>query len=237
MNIDQIILDHKCKKMGDPIATVKVADIPTEVFTNVKDTIYSKYNLEDEMYATKEFVFYKTRRIVGKTPHMMTTEQKYSTLDFDYDLLEICDPIIKEVQKYLPNSEPSLLQLATILPGQKLKWHMDTYLYQQFSNKIHIPLQTNEQATYEVFLEDKTYKKEHMIQGSIWNINNLELHRSVNLGTTARTHIIMDFIDCSVLNRLNNTGINYFHHNLPYMTAYSEKVMKILNNILTNNDE
>ena len=234
MNIDQLILDHKCKKMGNPMATVKVANIPTDVFDNVKNTIYSKYDLEDEMYATKEYVFYETRRIVGKTPHMMTTEQKYSTLDFDYDLLEICNPIIKEVQKYLPNSDPSLLQLATILPGQKLKWHIDTYLYQQFSNKIHIPLQTNEHATYEVFLEDKTYKKEHMFQGSIWNINNLELHRSVNLGTASRTHIIMDFIDRDVLNILNDTGINYFHYNLPHMMAYSEKVMEILNNILKN---
>lgn len=237
MNIDQTILDHKCKKMGDPMATVKIADIPTEVFTNVKDTIYSKYNLEDEVYATKEFVFYETRRIVGKTPHMMTKEQKYSILDFDYDLLEICNPIIKEVQKYLPNSEPALLQLATILPGQKLKWHIDSYLYQQFGNKIHIPLQTNEHSTYEIFLEDKTYKKKHMTLGSIWNINNLVLHRSVNLGTTSRTHIIMDFIDRDVLNILNDTGINYFHYNLPHMMAYSEKVMKILNAMLKNNNE
>jgi hypothetical protein len=232
MNIDQLILDHKCKKLGNPTSVVNIANIPTAVFNNVKDTIYNKYNLEDEIYATKEFVFYETRRIVGKTPHMMTKEQKYSTLDFDYDLLEICDPIIKEVQKYLPNSEPSLLQLATILPGQKLKWHIDTYLYQQFSNKIHIPLQTNEQTTYEIFLEDKTYRKDHMSVGSIWNINNLVLHRSVNLGATARTHIIMDFIDRDILNLLNNTGINYFHHNLPYMTAYSEKIMETLNNIL-----
>ncbi len=89
MNIDQLILDHKCKKLGDPVATVKVADIPTDVFNAVKNTIYSKYDLEDEMYATKEYVFYETRRIVGKTPHMMTKEQKYSTLDFDYELLEI----------------------------------------------------------------------------------------------------------------------------------------------------
>lgn len=234
MNIDQLILDHKCKKLGNPTSVVNIADIPTSVFNNVKDTIYGKYNLEDEMYATKEFVFYETRRIVGKTPHMMTKEQKYSTLDFDYDLLEICDPIIKEVQKYLPNSEPSLLQLATILPGQKLKWHIDTYLYQQFSNKIHIPLQTNEQATYEIFLEDKTYRKDHMSVGSIWNINNLVLHRSVNLGTNARTHIIIDFIDRDVLNILNTTGMNYFHYNLPFMKQYSDEVINILTNAIQN---
>lgn len=237
MNIDQLILDHKCKKIGDPISTVEIADIPADVFNGVKNTIFEKYNLEDEMYATKEFVFYETRRIVGKTPHMMTKEQKYSTLDFDHELLEICNPIIKEIQKYLPNSEPALLQLATILPSQKLTWHIDTYLYQQFSNKIHVPLQTNKDATYEIFLEDTTYKKVHMEEGAIWNINNLVLHRSVNLGKTSRTHIIIDFIDCNILNTLNNTGINYFHYNLPYMMAYSEKVTEILNNLLRKNNE
>lgn len=232
MNIDQLILDHKCEKIGNPIATVKVAEIPVDIFQQVKSKIYKKYNLEDEVYATKEFVFYDTRRIVGKTPHIMTTEQKYSDLDFDHDLLEICDPIIKEVQLYLPNSEPALLQLATILPEQKLKWHMDTYLYQQFSNKIHIPLTTNPLATYEIFLEDTSYRKDHMDEGAIWNINNLVLHRSVNLGPTARTHLIIDFIDKDLLKILNELEINYFHFNLPHMTAYSTKVIDTLKNLL-----
>ena len=234
MNIDQLILDHKCKKIGNPNPISKIADIPAEVFNSVKNSIFEKYDLADEIYVTREFVFFETRRIVGKTPYMMTTKQKYSSLDFDYDLLEICDPIVKEVQKYLPNSEPSLLQLATILPGQKLKWHIDSYLYQQFSNKIHIPLQTNEQATYEIFLEDKTYKKTHMTEGSIWNIDNLVLHRSVNLGTTFRTHIIIDFIDRDILDILTTADINYFHYNLPHMTEYSEKVISILKKALNN---
>ena len=228
MNIDQLILDHKCKKLGNPTSIVKIADIPTTVFNNVKDIIYNKYNLEDEMYATKEFVFYETRRIVGKTPYMMTTEQKYSTLDFDHNLLEICDPIIKEVQKYLPNSEPSLLQLATILPGQKLKWHIDTYLYQQFSNKIHIPLQTNEETTYEIFLEDKTYRKTHMSEGSIWNINNLELHRSINLGTTYRTHLIIDFMKEETVTELLNLGIDFFHTKISRLSDFEQNSKDLL---------
>lgn len=232
MNIDQLILDHKCKKIGNPTATTKVAEIPIDIFQQVKSEIYKKYNLEDEIYSTKEFVFYDTRRIVGKTPHIMTTEQKYSNLDFDYELLELCDPLIKEVQKYLPNAEPAVLQLATILPGQKLQWHMDTYLYQQFSNKIHIPLTSNTQATYEIFLEDNSYRKEHMEEGAIWNINNLVLHRSVNLGNTARTHLIVDFIDKDLLSILNNTGVNYFHFNLPHMVEYSKKVESLLTSLI-----
>jgi hypothetical protein len=232
MNLDQIILNHKCKKIGDPIATAKIAEIPVDIFQQVKSEIYKKYNLEDEVYATKEFVFYDTRRIVGKTQHIMTTEQKYSNLDFDHELLELCRPLIDEVQKYLPNSEPAVLQLATILPSQKLQWHIDTYLYQQFSNKIHIPLTTNDRATYEIFLEDANYRKDHMEEGAIWNINNLVLHRSVNLGNTARTHLIIDFIDKDILKILNDLGINYFHFNLPHMIEYSTRVTDILKTLL-----
>ena len=124
------------------------------------------------------------------------------------------------------------IEIVKMSPHSKVPFHIDYGGSLETHNRTHIPLQTNEHATYEVFLEDKTYKKEHMFQGSIWNINNLELHRSVNLGTASRTHIIMDFIDRDVLNILNDTGINYFHYNLPHMMAYSEKVMEILNNIL-----
>lgn len=236
MNIDQLILHHKCKKIGSPISASKIADIPVEVFNSVKNLVFERYNLEDEIYATKEFVFYETRRIVGKTPYMMTKEQKYSSLDFDYDLINICNPLLAEVQKYLPNAEPSLMQLATLLPGQKLKWHVDSYLYQQFSNKIHIPLQTNNSATYEVFLEDCSYKKTHMTEGAIWNIDNLVLHRSVNLGTTSRTHLIIDFIDRDILNILEQTGINFFHYNLPHMMEYSKKITNTLTTLIHKNE-
>lgn len=228
MNIDQIILEHKCKKIGNPISAVKIADIPLDVFQSFKDSIYERYDLEDKKYSTKEFVFQDTLRIVGKTPYMMTSEQKYTSLDFDYELLELVQPIINEVRKYLPNSKPSIIQLATLLPGQKLKWHVDSYLYQQFSNKLHIPLQTNKDATYEIFLEDRTYKKDNMSAGAIWNINNLVLHRSVNTGVTSRTHLIIDFIDEHVLDILKETKINYYHYNLPSMIDYSNKVTSIL---------
>lgn len=228
MNIDQLISKFKCKKLGSPISAKKIADIPDEVFQAFKDFISQTYNLEDEIYATKELVFFDTRRIVAKTPYIKTSEQRYSSLDFDHNLFDACNPLITEVKKYLPNSEPTLIQLATVLPGQKLQWHIDTYLYQQFSNKIHIPLFTNQNSTYEIFLENCYYEKTHMSAGSIWNIDNLVLHRSVNTGDTFRTHLIIDFIDKDVLSELENSGLNYFHHNLPEVSEYANKVVEIL---------
>ena len=228
MNIDQIISNFKCKKLGSPISATKIADIPADVFYSFRDNISSSYDLENEIYATKEFVFFDTRRIVAKTPYIKTTEQKYTNLDFDYTLFDLCQPIVSEIKKHLPTSEPTLVQIATLLPGQKLKWHVDTYLYQQFSNKIHIPLFTNDLSTYEIFLENCYYEKTNMTAGSIWNINNLALHRSVNNGNTFRSHLIIDFIDRDVLNVLEESGVNYFHHQLPDVLDYSNKVVEIL---------
>jgi hypothetical protein len=232
MNIDQIISEYKCKKLGSPVSAIKIADIPSDVFLKFRDTISSRYNLVDQAYATKESVFFDTRRIVAKTPFIKTTEQKYTNLDFDYKLFDICLPIIEQVNQYLPNAEPTLVQLATVLPNQKLTWHVDTYLYQQFSNKIHIPLYTNPNATYEVFLENKHYEKINMTEGSIWNIDNLVLHRSVNNGNTFRTHLIIDFIDKTVLAELEKLEVNYFHHNLPYMTEYASKITELLKSLI-----
>ncbi len=232
MNIDQIISNYKCKKLGSPVSAVKIADIPYDIFLNFKNTITSKYNLEDEIYATKEFVFLDTRRIVAKTPSIKTSEQKYTNLDFDHELFDLCQPILDQIKIYLPNSEPVLMQLATVLPNQKLKWHIDTYLYQQFSNKIHIPLHTNINATYEIFLENARYEKINMTEGAIWNINNLVLHRSINVGNSFRTHLIVDFIDRDILNELEKLGINYFHYNLPHLTKYANKVTEILKSFI-----
>jgi hypothetical protein len=232
MTIDQIISNYKCKKLGTPISAIKLADIPPDTFLKFRDSIAARYSLEDEQYATKEFVFYDTRRIVAKTPFIKTTEQKYTNLDFDYELFDLCQPIIDQVKQFLPNAEPALVQLATVLPGQKLKWHIDTYLYQQFSNKIHIPLYTNPNATYEIFLENAYYEKVNMTEGAIWNIDNLVLHRSVNTGTTFRTHLIMDFIDNDVLTKLEKLDVNYFHHNLPHMSDYASRVTEVLKSLI-----
>lgn len=228
MTIDQTISNFKCKKLGSPTSAIKISDIPSDVFLKFRDNITAKYNLEDEMYATREFVFFDTRRIVAKTPFIKTTEQKYTNLDFDFTLFDMCQPIVDQVKQYLPNSEPTLVQLATVLPGQKLKWHIDTYLYQQFSNKIHIPLYTNTDATYEIFLENAHYEKVNMTEGAIWNINNLVLHRSVNMGDTFRTHLIIDFIDKDVLTALEQLDVNFFHYNLPHMSEYASKVIEVL---------
>lgn len=218
MNIENLIEQYKCKKLGNPASAAILGQIDPAVFASSKAAILDCYSLEDEKYSTKEPVFFDTRRLVAKSKFIKTSRQLYTDADFDGALIGIVEPLVEQVKCYLKNSEPTLIQIATLLPGQKLAWHIDTFLYQQFSNKIHIPLSTNKNAYYDV-LVDGVVKRINMTEGSVWNINNLDLHRSINLGTTARSHLIMDFVDSDVLEILEQTGINYFHHRLDSMSA------------------
>jgi len=224
MNIETLIEKYKCNKIGHPISVLEIADIDTDIFNSVRKKITDTYDLSTDVYATEEKVFYNTRRIVAKTKYIKTNKQLYTSMDFDNSLMEIIQPLIDAVKVILPNSNPSLIQIATILPEQKLRWHVDTFLYQQFSNKIHIPLFSNLQSFYDVLINGRV-KRTNMTEGKIWNINNLDLHRSINLGNTIRSHLIMDFIDNDTLSVLDESGINYFHHRLDFMSEKESRQM------------
>lgn len=221
MNIDTLIEQYKCKKIGNPVTALPLLEIDSEVFNSVRNKIAEEYDLASEDYATQEKVFFNTRRIVTKTKHIKTEKQLYTSADFDTKLLDIIQPLLDVIKTVVPNSDATLVQIATILPSQQLMWHVDTFLYQQFSNKIHVPLFSNNQSFYDVYI-DNTVRRIHMNEGKIWNINNLDLHRSINLGTTIRSHLIIDFIDNNVLDVLNDSGINYFHHRLEHMSKKGE---------------
>ena len=218
MNIDLLISEHVEPKIGNPESVIKLFDIPDDLLTKVKNELTIKYDLESEEFKTNEFVFYDTRRIVMYSTLFKTSKQLYTNKDFDYELDKIIRPLLEYVTSVIgKNYIPTLTQLATLLPNQKLKWHVDTFLYQQFSNKIHIPLFTNEESYYETF-NGETLEKTHLNFGAAWNINNLDLHRSTNLGETFRTHLIIDFIKEDKLKILEGTGLNYFHHRLDFMS-------------------
>ena len=209
----------KIKKLGDPTTAVQIGVLDAELFAQTCASISDKYSLSDPKYATVERMFFDTRRIVVKTKYIKTEKQLYTDLDFDYFLIDLIDSVVENIKQFIPNAEPTLIQIATILPDQKLEWHVDTFLYQQFSNKIHIPLFSNSGAFYDVWnSETKSVSRIHMTEGVIWNINNLNLHRSINTGSTPRSHLILDFIDRDILSVLEESGVNYFHHRLPEMS-------------------
>lgn len=223
MNLENLISTYKNNKIGNPDSAVIIKDLTPRVLSSVVNLITANYNPEDKKYATKERVFYDTRRIVARSNYNTNSNQIYSSLDFDDKLAEIVQPIVNEINVVLPSVVPVLMQLATLLPSQSLQWHTDVFLYQQFTNKLHIPLISNSESFFEVFVKDTFVKRVNMIPGLIYNIDNLALHRSINNGGSMRTHLIIDVMELSTLETLLNTGINFFHTKLPAMSEI-EKV-------------
>jgi hypothetical protein len=153
--------------------------------------------------------------------------QLFTELDFDQNLSDICSPIVEEIQKLLIGYVPVVTQLATLLPQQKLQWHIDVFLYQQFTNKIHIPIISNEDSFFDVFYENKI-NRVNMLESSAWNINNLALHRSINLGLKFRTHLIIDFMKQDTIEELLESDINAFHTKIPELSIVEETQKKLL---------
>jgi hypothetical protein len=227
MNLENLAKTYKIKKVGYPKDAISIADISLNLLDNVQASILNTYNLTDAIYSTKEHVFFDTRRIVASSKYNPKLAQIFSNLDFDYTLNNIVEPVVKRIQEIIPGSVPVLTQLATILPQQNLKWHIDVFLYQQFTNKLHIPIITNSDAFFEVIVDD-TVNCINMTRGAIWNINNLALHRSVNRGNTYRTHLIIDVMDENILGYMLETGIDFFHTKLESMSIAEQEIIKKL---------
>jgi len=227
MNLDHLINKYKITKYKDPLTAVKIKDLDPAVIDNVKTAILNSYDVTDPKYSTKEWVFQDTRRIVANSKYNPLENQLFTDLDFDNLLSNICSPIIEQIQHILPDYIPVITQLATILPSQKLQWHIDVFLYQQFSNKLHIPIITNPGAFFDVFLEGQVTRV-NMTSGSVWNINNLALHRSINTGEHYRTHLIIDFMREDTINELLNLDINFFHTKIPQMSDVEKSSLELL---------
>lgn len=231
MNTDQIIKKYKNIKIGNPNSACVIDTIDDKILTKVAKKVISTYDLEDEIYATKESVFYDTRRIVARNEYNKVSNQLFTNVDFDDNLLEIIKPITSHICKSIPEQQPVLIQLATLLPEQSLKWHIDVFLYQQFTNKLHIPLFTNAQSFFDVFQETGIINRTNMKTGNIYNINNLKLHRSINKGNSYRTHLIIDFMNRDVLQDLLEIDINFFHSKIDYMSDFEKSNLELLNTL------
>lgn len=228
MNLEDLVEEFKHVKVGNPISCCPVYKLPDNVLNTFTEQIKARYDLTDDKYSTKEQVFYETRRIVAKSKYNKETSQFYSSMDFDDDLTKLSIPIVEEINKFLPDYVPALCQLATILPGQQLKWHIDVFLYQQFTNKLHIPIETNTESYFDVFVNDDYVDRVNMKVGSIYNIDNLALHRSINKGSNPRTHLIIDVMKRETIEKLCDMDINFFHTRLPSMSEQEKASLELL---------
>jgi len=117
------------------------------------------------------------------------------TITDDNKLLELCMPIIKELEE-LYDGKVAMCGFNKIRPGGSMPLHRDDVDRKQpFSpyyfvlRRFHIPIFTNEQSFIRVSGENK-----HMKTGECWEFNNNHLHKVWNHGDTNRIHFIVDIL-------------------------------------------
>lgn len=104
--------------------------------------------------------------------------------------------LVEQIKDHYFKNYTILKSEVSICPPNTLQgFHIDPRVFHRISKRIHIPINTNSNSFLEI--DDNRY---FLDSKSIWEFNNLKMHRSGNLGTTYRTHIIVDFINNDTFN-------------------------------------
>lgn len=105
------------------------------------------------------------------------------------DLLE---PVLQQATaayEYKRGAYPRMM-LARMAPGGVIHPHRDANPSAKWPHKIHVPLQTNPQVTFEI--EGVGY---HLAEGEAVEVNNMGVHAVSNRGETNRIHLIFEYYD------------------------------------------
>ena len=102
------------------------------------------------------------------------------------DIVDAVEPIIQAAEKYHNGTRARIL-IANLLAGKIITPHNDQGVYLQTIQRNHIPVLTNESATFTVGNKTINMKENHL-----YHINNHKIHAINNFGNTDRYHLIVD---------------------------------------------
>lgn len=208
---------------GKEILVRDLGEVP--MIDELVQTITGTFDLMDESTRTDERVFFNTFRLVGAN-RFAKTPQKYASGERKEELNRIAQPAADWLQTVFPECTPVLVQVATLPENAELLWHVDCYLYQSVSHKIHIPILSNPTAAYEA-LDMNDGDRGHSFNfkvGRAYDINNIMMHRAVNYGTP-RAHLIIDMMETKKLELFQRAKVDFFfthhpeHKRMEYLAA------------------
>jgi aspartyl/asparaginyl beta-hydroxylase (cupin superfamily) len=102
-----------------------------------------------------------------------------------YDLIR--EPL-EAVLKQLPGADR--VRLANLRAGGKIPQHVDAAPYFNLQHRLHVPIITNKHVFFDV---NNSIKR--MMEGEVWEINNIVPHGVYNFGNSDRIHMVVDYYD------------------------------------------
>ena len=87
--------------------------------------------------------------------------------------------------------------IVKLLSGKSIRPHIDRGESFSYCKRIHIPIKTNDECFFTVGDD-----KRNLLLGEVWEINNdKKLHSVDNFGDTDRIHLIVDWVEKSLLDK------------------------------------
>lgn len=121
-------------------------------------------------------------------------------------------PILENILKKFPNSTYVKGEISCCFPFSEQRFHIDPRMFHRYSKRVHLPLTTNNDCFLDI--EKNSF---HLERGKLYEFNNLKLHRSKNLGTINRVHIIVDIIDLDTLTKCKKIFAERFYSKVNYL--------------------
>lgn len=144
----------------------------------------SKPNRFDALDATRHIIF----RFVS---NFRDWRQSYDRPLWT-DWKSLLEPVLAEATAefgYTRGAFPRVM-LARMAPGGVIHPHRDENPAAKWPHKIHVPLQTSDNATF--YIDGIGY---HFAEGEAVEVNNMGLHAVENRGATDRIHLIFEYYD------------------------------------------
>jgi hypothetical protein len=186
MNQNETFINHGNYDVGNIIKIIEDNKLDWDEFTDRQ----KKYNSEHIYTKTIPIIFDKSFNFnsfkIIQTNHYHLFNEEISKLENSI--------------KYSTNENGKIIRAILVKRSQKksIKPHVDTVgLTLVVCRRIHIPIQTNNDCFFTVDNDKRNLKS-----GEIWEINNdKKLHSVDNFGDTDRIHLIIDWVEQSILEK------------------------------------
>ena len=179
-----------------------ISQLPTELIGATIDSL-SNIQWTDSAYNRSEVPLTPGRllELDCKISSKHRAQNGYN--DAELCLLRSCDELITWIKSLDEFKLYSVArgEFATLLPNNKLGWHMDPRMFHTMSNRLHVPLITNSRCN-QLWVNETM----HMEVGYLYELNNGVLHSAENFGLEPRCHLILDVMPTVDLERIVNNG-------------------------------
>ena len=162
-----------------------------DLIARLSETVW---NAEDEREENNFECFHHTRHIIFRFIERNRDHRNFYSNPIWQIWQNHLLPVIEQASSQYNFRQPVYpkVMLARLAAGAVIDRHTDGADSNLYTHKIHVPVDTNENAR--MFIRDRYF---HLKEGEAYEVNNIVPHSVENLGATDRIHLIFEVYDQS----------------------------------------